>query len=645
MKLPASVVAIVVGLAALFAYFNSLHGVLLLDDPALLQPSQLRTPLGGTLAVRPVVSLSFTLNYWLDGMNLRGYHVVNVLIHYLAALTLFAIVRLTLRLPRWQGRWDTSADRVALFAALVWFLHPVQTQAVTYLIQRCEALFGLFFLVAFACSLQAALTQERRWYIGAVVALALAAGCKEMGLVLPVLVLLYEWVFLARTPSELRRRLGWYALLSVPPVLGIGALAVRGFFANETTVGFAVTRFTPWTYALTQSEVVLHYLRLLVWPTNLCFDYLDWLPRRTLLDVWPALLTVGAILALASVGVVRRQWWGFLIWWYALTLAPTSTIIPIQDAVVEHRLYLPSAGITTLLVIGVALFAQRFGWLRPSFRVAALLLVVTLGVATAARNEDYSSATRMWTDAANKRPDNARAWASLLEAAARTDQAPTVLAQLDEALRRRPDTVSAPQLAQAYLATGEYDRILRVAKPFADTVPPNRLVLAPVAIALYQLGQPAEAEKYAEAAHQFNSALPLLMLRAACAWTTGRPDLARARLEEVLGQDPDLPARLAQTTRTAILHPDATPVQVQMLVRDARWLCFIAPQPEHYDILALALARAGDFGGAVEQLDRALAELPAQAPLRRPLERRYQLFVRNQPYTVANWTAQREEQP
>ena len=311
-------------LACLAAYFNSFSGSFVFDDHTyLLDDPAVGRLLAGHMVPRPVVSVTLTLNYWLDGLNVRGYHLFNFAVHLLAGLTLFGIVRRTLLLDRFSARYHSRAEALALAIALIWVVHPLQTQSVTYVIQRCESLMGLFYLLTLYCVLRRATSlSPLRWYAAAVLSCGLGAGCKEVMVTAFLVILLYDWVFLAPSLRQLFRRRGWlYAALALPPLVAPLWLAASGVLTQpQGVLGFGVRTSTPWTYLLTQPGVILHYLRLAVWPVGLCLDYLDWPVCQTLADCWPAACAVLALLAVTAWGLYRRSWLGFLGAWFFLIL-------------------------------------------------------------------------------------------------------------------------------------------------------------------------------------------------------------------------------------------------------------------------------------------------------------------------------------
>jgi protein O-mannosyl-transferase len=365
----------------------------------------LSSPGGQTVDGRPVVSLSLALNYAAGGYAVRGYHVFNLAVHLLVALLFYGIVRRTLAGPRLRDRYGADAGGLALAAAALWTVHPLLTEAVVYVVQRTELLMALFYLLTLWCVIRGATSaRPLPWYAGAVVACGLGMGSKEVMVSAPLVVLVYDRVFLATSFGEaLGRRAGLYLGLAATWAVLLG-LAIRdGRFTTHLT---EVSDLSPVAYAITQLGVVVHYLRLSFWPRPLLLDY-EW-PIASGLGAVALPAAVIAVLAAATLwALVRRPPLGFLGVVFFALLAPTSSFVPIPTEVAaERRMYLPLAAIAVLVVIA--------GWelLRHRRRVAAVLaavLVVVLGRETLLRNHDYRSEAAIWATVVAERPASARA--------------------------------------------------------------------------------------------------------------------------------------------------------------------------------------------------------------------------------------------
>ena len=457
------VVAVACGLlvlAVFAAYANSLSGPFVFDDKdSIVNNLTLRhlwplgevvAPLSGglTVSVRPTLNLSFALNFAAGGLDVRGYHVTNVLIHALAGLTFFGLVRRTLAQPSLCARYGEAAVPVAFTAAALWALHPLQTEAVTYIVQRAESLMGLFYLVAlygFVRSAEA--PAPRRWQVLSVGACLLGMATKENMVSAPVMVLLLDRTFVAGNFTEAwRRRRGYYAALASTWLLLGGLLASTGG-SRGSSAGLGVA-ISWWDYTLTQFPALVRYLQLSFWPVPLVFEYgTFWI--GSLADVWPQACVVVALLA----GALFAWWWkpavGFLGAWFFAILAPTSLVPGMTQRIVEHRMYLALAPLAVLAVAAVYPRAGRRGL------VALLALAAGLGVLTLRRNADYRSEIALWGDTAAKRPANAGAHASLGAALADAGRMAAAVPEYETALRLRPNFLNARNnLGSALISLG-----------------------------------------------------------------------------------------------------------------------------------------------------------------------------------------------
>ncbi|KAB2950845.1 MAG: hypothetical protein F9K18_14705, partial [Thermoanaerobaculia bacterium] len=323
----------------------------------------------GALRTRPVALLTFALNYRAHGLEVTGYHVTNVVLHLLAGLLVLHLVRRTLALPAFAGsRLTRIRESLALLVAALFVVHPIQTQAVTYVVQRMASLAALLALAALAAWLEARLAtgpgQKSLFFALSLAAFAAALASKQNVATFPVLIVLFDVAFLGARPLRaLARGLPWLALsaLAAFRLLGApGSLAqTLDAAAQASRVETAVSRLD---YLLTEARVVVTYLRLMVLPTG---QNLDWeVPLETRLTpaVALSLVFLGALLAgsvfLLGQRSTRDAGWrlvGFGGVWFFVALAVESSLIPIVDVLFEHRLYLPSVGFLLAAACGGAL--------------------------------------------------------------------------------------------------------------------------------------------------------------------------------------------------------------------------------------------------------------------------------------------------
>ena len=430
-------------LAGALIYSNSLSGPFILDDQlSIVANQQIRhlSSLGDVLvperelpvAGRPLVNLSFAINYAMGGLEPRGYHLWNIAVHILCALVLFGIARRTLNLPSLERRFAGNSANLAFAAALLWVLHPLQTEAVNYLTQRTESMMALFYLLTLYAAIRAGdsgRARKRRWQIASSLSCILGMACKESMVTAPLMVVLYDRVFLYDRGSDrdsdrgswrdslrdaFRSRWRLYAGLAASWIV-LAALMWSG--PRVHSAGFG-TPIGPWTYLLNQPAMIVQYLRLAVWPRarSLVVDYGVPLPQA-LSNVAPQALFVALLLLLTVVALIRRPTLGFLGAWFFVTLAPTSSVVPIATEVgSERRMYLPLAALVVLAVIGAALLWDRLkssgGSLGvvsrrvPDFAGIVPLVLVAgwLATQTVIRNGEYSSGVSLARTVLERRP-------------------------------------------------------------------------------------------------------------------------------------------------------------------------------------------------------------------------------------------------
>lgn len=415
--------------AGLLVYANALGGPFLLDDFAsIVHNPHVRTldPLWSAmwaehenpLRGRPLPALSMALNFAAGGLDPAGYKAVNLALHLACALALFGLVRRTLRsrTDAWLEAAATtrgSADRVAFAVALLWCVHPLAGECVNYVTQRTESLMALFLLVtlwAIARSHDAKPSLRGRWRSLALAACLGGMVSKEVMIVAPLLVALYErsysgesWSQLART----RRPLAFGLLLC----MAAHAALIAATFRTHTVGTDSDT--TSLDYLWNQGWVIARYLRLVVVPYPLSAEW--GVPRDLqLVDVWPEVALVG-VLAVGSLALwLRRPALGFPLVAVFVVLAPTSSFVPIlTEVAAERRMYVPSMALIAFAVTAAVgglrkTVARRWleGWSGLALLVVAAL---TLGLLTARRNLDYRSEKAILASAVAAFPDNPRA--------------------------------------------------------------------------------------------------------------------------------------------------------------------------------------------------------------------------------------------
>ncbi len=475
-------------LAGVIVYANSLHVPFTLDDGSSITDNPVIRELGNFLgngsgyAYNPrryIGYLSFALNYRLGGLDVTGYHVANLAIHLVNAVLVYLLVRVTLRTPFFaSGRPEETvrhAGPIALFTALLFVVHPVESQAVTYIVQRLTSLMTLFYLLALYLYARMRLAEEEgsaRWRVAGlgllgVAAAVLAMKTKENAFTLPVAALLYEWLFFRGTAGK--RLLRLLPLLATMLIIPLSLLDIHkpvgDVISDVSEVTVVKAPLTRWEYLFTQFRVIVTYLRLLVLPVNQNLDY-DYPLYRTLFapPVLASLLLLLALFGLAVWLVYRSRGEAqgrlarlaaFGIFWFFLALAVESSIIPITDVIYEHRVYLPSVGAFLALATGAVLAAGRLGnGGRKAAAAGGALLLIVLGVATIQRNRVWSDRVTLWEDVVRKSPAKVRGYNNLGAALSDEGREVEAVAVLEKALAIKPDHPEAYyNLGRIYLQT------------------------------------------------------------------------------------------------------------------------------------------------------------------------------------------------
>lgn len=417
--------------------------------------------------------LTFALNYRLGGLHVAGYHLVNLSIHIASSLSVYWLCLVTFRTPGAErSRLAPDASCIALFAGLFFVLHPVQTQAVTYITQRFASLAGLLYLLAMIMWSYSLRSSEdgssriiRRTCAGGAVLAAMAAMVtKESAVTLPLAAFLYGRLFFPASRRTMPIRL--FPLLMavlIPFLLWLSALAPgRSLDAllNEARGGIDISR---WDYFITQPRVVLTYLRLVFLPIgqNVDYDYPVYHSALSLPVLCGVLVIVG--LVMVAVRLTRSASAGadpglriivFGIGWFFVTLLVESSLIPLDDVIAEHRLYLPMAGVA----LSVAASAGYTAGGR-SVRVAALsvLLFLIMGTATWSRNHLWTSPLLLWMDSVRKSPEKARPHYNLGTCLNDAGAPEAALAPLKRAVTLQPDFADAwHNLAAAHASLGAF---------------------------------------------------------------------------------------------------------------------------------------------------------------------------------------------
>ena len=307
-------------------------------------------------ASRPVLEITLAINYYFGKLNVFGYHLVNLLLHISNGIMLYFILFQTANLPSIKEKYGERAYKIALYASLIFIVHPIQTQAVTYIISRSSVLATTFYLLSLFLFIKAFALRSMLFapcsplFVGAFLASCLGMATKQIVITLPLMLLIYNFFFLANGDLKILKQryqshIAMFSTMSI--TIYLSASGLQKFVAFDYAKGVQMPFGEPVTsfqYFMTQLHVIPYYIKLLFIPTNLNLDY-DW-PITMHLDL-PTVLFFILLAAIAGFGISayrRARLLSFAIIWFFVTLSVTSSFLVIYDVIFEHRLYLPSIG-------------------------------------------------------------------------------------------------------------------------------------------------------------------------------------------------------------------------------------------------------------------------------------------------------------
>ena len=464
---------IVIGL---LAYSNTFKSPFLFDDtahitenPAIrienLNPKTITdAAFKSPLPERPVANITFALNYFFNKYNVVAYHLTNITIHILSAIFLYLLLKITLDLPPLQDRFQ-HPKILAFAAACLWLIHPIQTQAVTFIVQRMTSMASMFYIMSIYFYAKGRLSQQikkRSWafFLGCVLTAILGFGCKEITATLPFFILLYEWFFFADLkPDWLKKNLPFiftaFVIILLLSLLYFWAKPVRIMAAEHSRWGF-----TPVQRQLTEFRVVIFYISLLLYPhparLNLEHDFSIsaslFNPPQTLICI----IIVFALLISSILLAKKHRLFSFCVLWFLGNLVIESSFAGIE-LIYEHRLYLPS------MFVIFAFAAMLWKLLKPNLLKAPVVIIIALLLlaATWTRNKAWADELILWKDCAAKSPNKPRANYNLATVYSERKDYPEAIKFYNKALRLDPNRFDATEgLGFVYLNLQDYQKAL-----------------------------------------------------------------------------------------------------------------------------------------------------------------------------------------
>jgi tetratricopeptide (TPR) repeat protein len=394
---------------------------------------------------RPVANITFALNYYIHRYNVVGYHLVNILIHISCGLLLYQLIKTTLRTP--QLRRSFKYDNwIPFFSMLLWLVHPLQTQSVSYLVQRMTGMAAMFYILSlllFAEFRMATAPKKKRiLFAGFILAGLLAMGTKEIAATLPFFIVLYDGFFFQKPGvAWLKRRAP--VLITILILFALLAWVYLGTYPLEKIhMGYNLREFTMGQRLLTELRVVIFYLGLMVWPlpSRLNLDH-DFSLSYSLIHPPTTILSLAVMLVfiLAAIYFAKRDpLLSFCIIWFFGNLAIESSIVGLE-LVFEHRTYLPSM----MAILPVVILVRRL--IKPQWlSIGLLFAAAALGSFwTYQRNHVWTDDVALWRDCVKKSPGKARPYNNLASAQARRGNFKDALANYQAAIRLKSDYTEA----------------------------------------------------------------------------------------------------------------------------------------------------------------------------------------------------------
>jgi tetratricopeptide (TPR) repeat protein/lipid-A-disaccharide synthase-like uncharacterized protein len=444
-------------------YYNTLNNSFHFDDRAIFDVDAIMTfrlaEIFRFFPTRFIGYLTFAVNYHLGGRNVLGYHVFNILTHIGSAILVWWFIKLIYSaLKKGKKSIPRHPDLVALFGALIFLSHPIQTGAVTYIYQRSASLAAFFYIFSVCLYLKTRVSQlegasRLKWlssYVLSFLFCLMSMFTKENAVTLPLAIVLVEFCFFKGE--------GRFKKIYVMPFV-IALLIIPGLFfyykATPTAVSLQVMADTPVSslhYLLTECRVMITYLRLLIIPINQNLDY-DYPVTGSIMHI-PTIISILVIIAfiLAAFKLYNKhRLISFSIFWFFLTLLPESTVIPLSDVIFEHRLYLPMAGYCIFLTVLVYYFLGRKS--ITAMVIILALLVNWYAILTYTRNLDWRDNLTLWGDTIRKSPGKARPYFNRGVAQQENKKA---LEDLDKAL-----TLYYQQINEKNDYSEDYDKLLK----------------------------------------------------------------------------------------------------------------------------------------------------------------------------------------
>jgi protein O-mannosyl-transferase len=636
-----------------FVYTRSIKGPFVFDDVANIRDNpQIRLnelSLNGIIRAgfkspsqyRPVANISFALNYYFNRYNTVGYHLINIMIHILTGIILFYFIKTSLGLlnarnstsgfetympaekqnysirdpsneniSTSQHSFGTTSNEIlfiSFFTAFIWLVHPLQTQTVSYIVQRMNCMAAMFYILSLLLYIKARLVDSKRiklaLFIGCLLSGLLSLGSKEIAASLPFIIFLYEWYFFQDINLNWLKRNTIYLFCFIFIITIIVFFYLDGHPIEKILSTYNYRDFSLWQRVLTEFRVVIYYISLIIFPhpkrLNLLFDFPV---SYSFIHPITTLISFTAILGLIVTAVLlakKERLISFCILLFLANLVIESSIIGLE-IIFEHRVYLPSMFFILIFVSLVYRFVS-------SKRIGGTLLcavAIIFSIWTYQRNIVWSDDVTLWKDCVVKSPYKPRQHYNLGVVLARTGNLDDAIRHYRTAINFKPDYVEAYyNLGNAFVRKGDVEAAIYNYRNAIKINPDFFKAYYNIARILSNQGKIDEAIYNYQKALSINSEIPQVLYNLSWIYATSEEKRYRNGINAVI---------LAEK------------------------LCMLTDhhQPLALDALAAAYAENGNFNKAVETANKALELLLQLGPEEHVIElkKRLKLYQSGQPY-------------
>ncbi len=500
---------------------------------------------------RPVACLSFALNHFLGGLDVFGYHVVNLLVHIIASLFLFAFIYRTLFHLTLKERWKGDVYFVSLLATVLWAINPIQTQAVTYIVQRMASMAAMFYIMGMYFYFKGRTAETRvlrtLFFFLCLFSFLLALGSKENAAMFPVSIFLYEALILQDNPKAFLKRSWKWVLVAVGSVVLVGAAYFyfkSGRLLPDILAGYENRPFTFGQRLLTQPRVLLFYISLLLYPMptrlNIAHDFPISTSLFTPVSTALSILVIIALIAAAIILYKKQPLISFSILFFFVNHIIESSIFPLE-MVFEHRNYFPSMMFflpVSLGFVSLINYYQHKKLMKSIILGFIVFILISFGHSTYMRNFTWKNELTLWLDAVEKSPSLFRTHHNLAKYYQDHGFPEKALFEYEKALdsnkimRKNSKMVAYYNMGKLYEGSGDLDKGLFFYNKALELSPNFPPLIVNIAAIYDKLGKPEKSIKLLKKAYRIDPSDPVTNYNMAIYYLKNhQPDEALIHLE------------------------------------------------------------------------------------------------------------------